>query len=87
MSGSSDSIPDTSFAASGSSVVVATTSCDTPSSRMRANASRVGDVGGDHDEVGDRVVLRREHVARGRCPRCAGTRSAIIQWSSKIFDR
>ena len=42
MSGSSDTAPDTSDAASGSSVVVATTSCDTPSSRMRANASRVG---------------------------------------------
>ena len=42
MSGSSDTAPETSFAASGCSVVVATTSCETPSTRMRANASRAG---------------------------------------------
>ena len=40
MSGSSLIVPEISFAASGCSVVVATTSCDTPSWRMVATVSR-----------------------------------------------
>ena len=47
MSGSSDTAPDTSFAASGRSVVVATTSCDTPSSRMRRERVARRAFGGD----------------------------------------
>jgi hypothetical protein len=40
ISGNSDTAPETSLAASGCSVVVATTSCETPSVRICANASR-----------------------------------------------
>ena len=88
ISGSSDTVPDTSFAASGSSVVIATTSCDTPSSRMqRERVARRRRRAVITHEVGDRAVLRREHVAGGRALACAGTRSRSSSSSSKIFDR
>ena len=86
MSGSSDSIPDTSLAASGRSVVVATTSCDTPSSRIRENTSRVATSG---------VITTRSGIESSFAastspavvPSMRRNPKRIIQLSSKIFDR
>ena len=64
MSESSSSIPLTSFAASGGSLLTDTTTCDTPRSRISVHALRAGSSGRDQHEIRDRAVLRREHVAR-----------------------
>ena len=57
MSCSSDSVPLTSFAASGSSFVTATITCDTPSSCISSTPRRRGLVRRDDHEVGDRVAV------------------------------
>ena len=66
MSESSSSVPLTSFAASGGSLLTLTTTCETPSERISPHAARAGLVRRDEHEVGDRAVLAREHVARAR---------------------
>ena len=86
MSGSSETAPDTSFAASGWSVVVATTSCDTPSARIRANASRAGV---------SAVITTRSGIAPSFAastspavgPSLRRKPKRVIHRSSKIFER
>ena len=59
---------------------------DAELAHQRDRAAR-GLVGRDQHEVGDAVVLGREHVAGGRCRRMRRKPKSIIQSSSKIFDR
>ncbi len=86
MSESSSSVPLTSFAASGGSLLTLTTTCDTPSPRISDHASRAVSSGVTRTRSGiEPSLLASTSPAHGSSHRM--NPKSIIQSSLKIFDR